>query len=220
MSFDSIPLLGEQEIALEIDIGFNGPHAYLIGISFPTYSDVEVQNSIMSLSLFGVVSYAAAKGKAVAQFDVKQAFTQTPMKPGQKSIFVRIDSSMVDIIRGINPELDKLYGEFTELDGSVIVELDYALYGTIEAGRMWYDYFKSILINLGYIVCPMDDCTFNRFDDSGIIIATIVLHVDDGFITADTEGMLDDFSSSLNTRLQCVILLGECWWCVIPLLAW
>ena len=167
---------------------------------YDIYREVSAPTAMLS-SLFGVVSFAAAKGKAVAQFDVKQAFTQTPMKPGQKPIHVRIDDTMVTIIRQISPELDKLYGEYVQSDGSVIVELDYALYGTIEAGRMWYDYFKSILINLGYIVCPMDDCTFNRFDDKGTITATIVLHVDDGFITADSEGMLDEFFLSLEVVL-------------------
>jgi hypothetical protein len=167
---------------------------------YDIYREVSAPTAMLS-SLFGVVSFAAAKGKAVAQFDVKQAFTQTPMKAGQKPIFVRIDASMVDIIRSINPDLHNLYGEFIDFDGSVIVQLDYALYGTIEAGRMWYDYFKSILINLKYVVCPMDDCTFNRFDDDGKIIATIVLHVDDGFITADNEGTLDEFFSALEVTL-------------------
>ena len=167
---------------------------------YDIYREVSAPTAMLS-SLFGVVSYAAAKGKAVAQFDVKQAFTQTPMKPDQKPIFVRIDSSMVRIIRDISPELHTLYGEYMESDGSVIVQLDYALYGTIEAGRMWYDYFKSIVLGLNYVVCPMDDCTFNRFDDNGFIIATIVLHVDDGFITADTEGILDELFSSLEAIL-------------------
>jgi len=167
---------------------------------YDIYREVSAPTAMLS-SLFGVVSFAAANGKAVAQFDVKQAFTQTPMKDGQKPIFVRIDASMVDIIRSINPDLHNLYGEFLDFDGSVVVQLDYALYGTIEAGKMWYDYFKSILINLGYVVCPMDDCTFNRFDAEGTIIATIVLHVDDGFITADTEGTLDEFFSSLEVVL-------------------
>jgi len=167
---------------------------------YDIYREVSAPTAMLS-SLFGVVSYAAAKGKAVAQFDVKQAFTQTPMKPDQKPIFVRIDSSMVRIIRDISPELNTLYGAYIESDGSVIVQLDYALYGTIEAGRMWYDYFKSIVLGLNYVVCPMDDCTFNRFDDKGTIIATIVLHVDDGFITAESERMLDEFFSSLEVVL-------------------
>ena len=65
----------------------------------------------MLSSLFGVVSHAAATGLCVAQFDVKQAFTQTPMPKDHRKIHVRIPASMVKLIKEINPELDKLYSQ-------------------------------------------------------------------------------------------------------------
>ena len=45
--------------------------------TYDIYREVSSPTAMLS-SLFGVVSHAAAKGLCVAQFDVKQAFTQTP----------------------------------------------------------------------------------------------------------------------------------------------
>jgi hypothetical protein len=60
----------------------------------------------------------------------------------------------VDIVtKSIKEELKELYTPFhSDTDGSIIVELDYALYGTIEAGRIWYDYFRdTTLLLVSYI---------------------------------------------------------------------
>ena len=76
------------------------------------------------------------------------------------------------------------------------------MYGTLEAGRIWYNYFKNILVSkMGYKVSAHDDCVFNMFDSNGIIISTIVIHVDDGFVTGSSEKTLDDFFDKLTAEL-------------------
>jgi hypothetical protein len=73
-------------------------------------------------------------------------------------------------------------------DGSVTVVLDKALYGCVESARLWYEHFLSgVLSSLGYIKSSYDDCLFNTFDESNVIISSSIFHVGDGLIIADFE---------------------------------
>jgi len=168
---------------------------------YDIYREISTPTASLS-SFFAVAAHAAAKGLAIGSFDVKQAFTKAPMPADRKKIRVRLTKTYVDIIKSISQELSELYTSFQSDNGSVIVELDYALYGTLEAGRIWYDYFRDILVTkLDYKVSAHDDCVFNMFDSNGIIISTIVIHVDDGFVTGSSERILDDFFEKLTAEL-------------------
>jgi hypothetical protein len=144
----------------------------------------EVSTPTASLSsLFSVAAHAAAKGLAIGSFDIKMAYTKAPM-PKHREIYVQLTKAYVDLIKNISDKLKLEYESFQNDDGSVIVELDFALYGCIEAGRLFYEFFKNILVEkMSYRVSAYDNCVFNLFDEKGIIISTIVLHVDDGFVT-------------------------------------
>lgn len=168
---------------------------------YDIYREISTPTAMLS-SFFGVVAHAAATGRAVASFDVKQAYTKAPMPANGRRIRVKISKDMVDIIMTISEEIRRLYSGYVNSDGSVYVELDYALYGCLEAGRLWYEYFKDILVSkMGYTVCPHDDCVFNNLDNNGIVLSTIVIHVDDGFVTASTEAELDIFFERLQENL-------------------
>ena len=162
----------------------------------------EVSTPTASLSsLFSVAAHAAAKGLSVGSFDIKMAYTKAPM-PKHRKIYVRLTKAYVDLIKNINADLKLQYETFQSEDGSVIVELDFALYGCIEAGRLFYDFFKNILVDkMGYHMSSHDDCVFNLVDEKGIIISTIVLHVDDGLVTGTSETVLDTFFEKLKSHI-------------------
>jgi hypothetical protein len=163
----------------------------------------EISSPTASLSsLFAVAAHAAAKRLAIGSFDVKMAYTKAPMPKDGRKIFIRLTKQYVDLIKSINMDLNSVYTDFQNEDGSVIVQLDYALYGCVEAGRLWYNYFSNILVEkMGYKISSLDDCVFNLFDESGIIISTIVVHVDDGLVTGSSEDVLDDFFRQLKIYL-------------------
>ena len=78
--------------------------------------------------------------------------------PKDKNIYIRLIKSYVDLIKVINPDLKIEYESFQNEDGSVIVELDFALYGRVEAGRLFYEFFKNILgKKMDYKVSLYDD---------------------------------------------------------------
>ena len=148
-----------------------------------------------------MAAHAAAKGLSVGSFDIKMAYTKAPM-PKHRKIYVRLTKAYVDLIKNISADLKLQYETFQSEDGSVIVELDFALYGCIEAGRLFYDFFKNILVDkMGYHMSSHDDCVFNLVDEKGIIISTIVLHVDDGLVTGTSETVLDSFFEKLKSHI-------------------
>ena len=168
---------------------------------YDIYREISTPTASLS-SLFAVASHAAAKGLAIGSFDIKQAYLKAPMPKGGRRIFVRLTKIYVQIIKNMSDDLNDLYSKHENQDGSVIVELDYALYGCLESGRLFYNYFRNILEDkMGYRVSAYDDCVFNLFDSDGIIISTIVIHVDDGFVTGKSEETLDVFFESLKTHL-------------------
>lgn len=167
---------------------------------YDIYREISTPTASLS-SLFAVAAHAAAKGLAVASFDIKMAYTKAPM-PKDKKIYIRLIKSYVDLIKVINPDLKIEYESFQNEDGSVIVELDFALYGCVEAGRLFYEFLKNILVKkMDYKVSLYDDCIFNLFDDNGIIISTIVIHVDDGLITGSSETVLDSFFDQFKNHI-------------------
>jgi len=152
---------------------------------YDIYREISTPTASLS-SLFAVSAHAAAKHRC------------------RKKVvrFVSLTKSYVELIKTINSDLKIEYESFQNDDGSVIVELDFALYGCIEAGRLFYEFLKNILVErMGYKVSLYDDCVFNLFDKSGIIISTIVIHVDDGFVTGSSETVLDNFFDQLKFHI-------------------
>jgi len=64
-----------------------------------------------------------------------------------------------------------------------------ALYGTREAAKLWYEHFKDILISYDYRISEMDKCVFHKIKQDGSL-SNIMIHVDDGFVTASDENDL------------------------------
>jgi hypothetical protein len=70
-----------------------------------------------------------------------------------------------------------------------VVELDKALYGTIEAARLWYDLLSMELKGQGFVPTL----------DTGEQM-TVAVHVDDMMVTCEVESALDDFVAFLRRR--------------------
>jgi Reverse transcriptase (RNA-dependent DNA polymerase) len=82
-------------------------------------------------------------------------------------------------------------------DGTIVCRLKRALYGTIEAARLWYEMFVKDAIKLGYEVNEVDMCVFRRYEIDGSI-SVLVLHVDDLLIRALNESVIDSIIKQWN----------------------
>ena len=76
------------------------------------------------------------------------------------------------------------------------VRLDRALYGTIEAVKVWYNTLSTYLMKIGFRANPRDEYVFN-IDYKGRQM-TILLHVDDLMISCENQSGIDYVITSLN----------------------
>ncbi len=86
-------------------------------------------------------------------------------------------------------------------DGTLIVELDKALYGCVEASSLWYDDLTSKMRANGFVANPFNPCIFNKdgADDEQI---TIALHVDDLIMTSRSQSNLTSLESTSSRCIQ------------------
>jgi hypothetical protein len=132
-------------------------------------------------SILMVASIAAKEKRHVVTVDVKSAYINARMP----------DDEIVDIIiePSIATELVKLAPEFAttlRYDGSLVVNLRGALYGTQQAAKLWYLDISKYLKELGFITNEKDSCVFNLHTDMGQL--TVALYVDDLKLTcADVQ---------------------------------
>ena len=149
--------------------------------------------TVSTSSVFIIAAIAAMEGKAVATVDVPGAYLRAEMPKDGEKVYMRLDKFISNILISI----DNNYKQYLNDNNTMIVQLDKALYGCIQSALLWYNELKGILNNLGYIANPYDTCVFNRIEDNNTQ-TTITIHVDDLFITAGDEKILDRVINELN----------------------
>jgi len=146
-------------------------------------------------SVLITAAIAAAEDRHVMTVDVGGAFLHADMKSTGVRVHVELDPVMTKFM----VELDPSYKEFITERKTCVVELDKALYGTIEAARLWYDLLSMELKGQGFVPNPYDPCVFNKTLDTGEQM-TVAVHVDDMMVTCEVESALDDFVAFLRRR--------------------
>jgi hypothetical protein len=102
-------------------------------------------------------------------------------------------------IAAILVQMEPTYKPFLRHDGSVCVRLLKALYGTVEAARLWYDLINKILTDHGFVNNPYDKCVLNKKLDNGDLL-TVVLYVDDLLVTCSSAAEITKLKDFLMTK--------------------
>jgi hypothetical protein len=126
--------------------------------------------------------------------DFTSAYLNAHLKDLKK--YMRLPAPVVKVLIEMHPEMQK----FQTADGSMIVKLRKAIYGLVEAARLWYDHVSDTLITLGYTKTPSDNCVFVRRVNKEECI--IFLHVDDMFITYSDTSLYDDLLKGLQRHYK------------------
>jgi hypothetical protein len=158
------------------------------------YGDVSSPTVSLS-SVFMVAAIAAHFKRFVATADIGGAYLNAHM-PSTSEVYIRLDP----IIAGMLIELDESYKEFLNLDGTIIVRLDKALYGCIESGKLWYEDLRAYLESNGFVANPHDICVFNKGIGSDQI--TVCIYVDDLMITCEDPMKIDLFLQQLKDHYR------------------
>jgi hypothetical protein len=158
------------------------------------YTSISSPTATPTATLF-VGGDAAKYGKCVASMDISAAYLNADMEPTGVTVHMIIEPRLAKIL----VDLDPSYTTFLRHDGSVCVRLVKALYGTVEAAKLWYDLITTYLGAYGFVKNRYERCVLNKILDDGTRI-TVVLYVDDLLVTCALPGPIDDLHKHLETR--------------------
>lgn len=153
------------------------------------YRDEDTSSpTVAHSSVMSVCAIAACEGRQVAVCDIGGAFLNAHMPADGVKVLVRIDATLSAILAKLFPAQ---YTPFLTDKGELVVELDRAMYGCVEAAKLWFDTLRSTLLGMGFVQNEYDECVFNRTTGKGPQ-CTIVLHVDDMLITCSDTSVISN----------------------------
>lgn len=77
----------------------------------------------------------------------------------------------------------------------------------LQSARAWYDTFSKALSTLEFMINERDPCVFNMADENGKIIASVFIHVDDGYLSCVSDEIVTRFKS----QLEKIFIYGITW---------
>ena len=114
-----------------------------------------------------------------AKIDVKGAFIQTEMVG--PPVFIKCRPKLTQLIIKLLLGLRK----YVSKDGRLYCKLLKALYGCVQASKLWVEKSAKVLCAEGYEHSPMDPCVMQHV--IGDIIYFLLIYVDDILILAEQQ---------------------------------
>ena len=146
--------------------------------------------------VFLLAALAAKQRRNVRTIDIAGAYLNADMS--KSNVLMRLDP----VISKIVVKLDPSYKEYVNADGTIIVKLMRALYGSVEASKLWYDLLANVLESDGYVKNSLDPCVFNKSIDG--VQCTVMVYVDDLMITSTSSKMIDDLTATLQSKFKSI----------------
>ena len=173
------------------------------------YANKDISSPTASMfAIFSLACIWARERRKVSAFDITGAYLNAVIK--KNKVYMKINKEVANVLCS----LDKKYKLFLQKDGSVIVQLDKALYGLVESAKLWYDDIADALLSIGYSRNPIEKCVFNKVNENGVQ-CTVVLYVDDSAVASTDEKMIDEVRNLFKSKYRDV---GERNGSIIPFL--
>ena len=151
------------------------------------YRPDEIESPTASISsIFTIAQIAAAEERFVMIGDVGSAYLNAvmPTDDPAKILYMSIEPDVAsEIIRQ-----DTTFAPFQRANGTLVVQLNKALYGCIESAKLWYQEIASTLTKHGFTANPRDICIFNKTVRGTQI--TIAVYVDDLMMTSTDKKLV------------------------------
>lgn len=156
-----------------------------------TTSDISAP-TVATESLFLSAAIDAHEQRYVATVDIEGAFLHASM---EKEVFMEVNTTLSNQLLRIHPE----YGAYLH-KGKLYVKLLKALYGTIEAAKLFYKLIRDKLLADGFIMNHYDTCVFNKTMNG--VQVTVVVHVDDLKVSCQDKEAINQFISYLKREFK------------------
>ena len=109
-----------------------------------------------------------------------------------EEIIMELEPMLVSILSKFAPEVKP----YVDDKGRVLVKLNKAMYGTLDAAKIWYEKLTGVLVQMGFVPNKVDPCVFNK--DIGGKQCTILVYVDDLLITCVEAGAVNQVIEQLG----------------------
>lgn len=163
------------------------------------YSREETSSpTVSTTSVLLLSQLAAAERRTVISLDIGSAYLNAAMPKDDplKAVHMRISPEIATFLTQLDPGMAK----FQLKNGSVIVQLDQALYGCIESAVLWYQELSSTMDTLGYKANPLDPCVFNTV--RAHVQTTVAVYVDDLLITGNDATSMANLINGLKKKYK------------------
>ena len=152
--------------------------------------------TISTSSIFIIAQIAAAEQHTLATIDIGSAYLNAVMPKDNINhlVFMRIAKEPTAILIEIEPT----FNAFKNADGTLVVELDKALYGCLQSALLWYHELANFLQSIGFQPNAYDLCVFNRDSREGR--TTIGVYVDDLIITSPLPSLVRSTIAAIEKK--------------------
>jgi heat shock protein HspQ len=134
----------------------------------------------------------------VISLDIWSAYLNAKMTKDDPSKLVFM--AIAPMIVGILVDIDPTYKAFLRPNGSIIVEVEQALYGCIESAALWYKELNAFLGSIGFTPNPYEKCILNKKHPDGQ--TTIALYVNDLLITSTRQTQAEAVVDALRDKYK------------------
>jgi hypothetical protein len=157
------------------------------------YEDITSPTAPTPLT-FAVAAIAAAEHRSVVTADVPGAYLLANIK--DRKITIILNKQLTDILLQLKPE----WSSRRRLDGTILLRLLTALYGTVEAAQRWYNTISDILKSYGYTSNSVAPCIMNKLVNN--TQSTVIIYVDDLLFTCINEKIILETIQHIETKLK------------------
>jgi hypothetical protein len=168
--------------------------------SYVTDRDTLYSANISPLAMNMTLAIGASRNMRMATYDFKGAYTKGAKFPGS-TVVAKMNREVAEMFCEIDPKFTDFVGD----DGCLYLELDKAIYGLIEAAKMWNEEIVEQIKKLGFVQNPYDRGLYSGFWDGHFMILN--LHVDD--VKAEADCTTDEPFMKLQDALEQVYGVGE-----------
>jgi hypothetical protein len=152
---------------------------------------VALQSVLMCLTV------AAAEDRKVAAVDIGGAYLNADRVCAEgDEIIMELEPLLVSILGKVAPEVKP----FVDEKGRMLVKLNKAMYGTLDAAKLWYEKLTGVLRDMGFVPNAVDPCVLNKTVRGRQ--CTILLYVDDLLVTCVDEGTITEVIAQLEQAFE------------------
>ncbi|MFN7263281.1 MAG: reverse transcriptase domain-containing protein, partial [Cyanobacteriota bacterium] len=152
--------------------------------------------TVRTESVFLSAVIDACEEREVVTLDVPGAFMQADI---DEFVLVKFESELAQLLEQVEPALYSPYKTIENGKEVIYVQLQKALYGTLQAALLFWKELSTFLVQeLGFTLNPYDNCVANKSINGKQ--CTILWHVDDLKISHVSREVLEDIVRKLEKR--------------------